>query len=346
MINNLLAYSGIVTKTKAMGKWLITLEDYEKISNLPTVADFVVFLKNQSGYKELFANCDEHSLHRNQVEHMLINSLYLDYSKLFRFANDNQRNLLNFLFFRYEVNILKSCLQQVFDSNSTYDLASFEPFFAKHSDLNLKQLSEAKNLDEFILNLKGTEYFALFQKISKVDAVSTLYDYETQLDIYYYTKVWKLCKNQLKGTEQKAMKDTIGKQIDLLNMMWIYRSKKYYNVESAKIYSSIIPICYKLTHKDLHRMVEASSIEEFLAILKASPYVPKGMDLHQTSIEFIYRQILNKAYNDNRHRNPTSMSTLFYYLHLKEQEINRLTIALECIRYSLNPSETLKYILE
>lgn len=346
MINNLLAYSGIVTKTKAMGKWLITPEDYEKISNLPTVADFIIFLKNQPGYKDLFANCDEHALHRNQIEHILTNALYMDYSKLFRFANDNQRNILSFLFFRYEINILKSCLQQVFDSNSTYDLAAFETFFAKHSDLNLKQLSEAKSLDEFILTLQGTEYYALFQKISQIETISTLYDYETQLDIYYYKKVWKLCKNHLKGNEQKALRDTLGKQIDLLNILWIYRSKKYYNVESSKIYSSIIPIRYKLTNQDLMRMVEATSVEEFLLVLKASPYIPKGIDLNQNSVESIYRQVLNKAYNDNRHRNPTSMSTLFYYLHLKEQEIDHLTTALECIRYSLNPSETLKYILE
>lgn len=346
MIRNLLAYSGIVTKTKAMGKWLIKPEEYEKISNLPTVADFIVFLKNQPAYKDLFANCDEHSLHRNQVEYILRNALYMDYSKLFRFANDKQRTSLTFIFFRYEINILKSCLQQVFDATSHYNLATFESFFAKHSDLNLKKLSESQSLHEFIEGLKGTEYYSLFQKIAQTEKVYTLYDYETQLDIYYYTKVWKLCKNVLKGKEQQAFRDTIGKQIDNLNMLWIYRSKKYYNAEASKIYSSIIPIRYKLTNQDLMKMVEASSIEEFIATCKASPYAPKGIEQNQYSIESIYEHILFKAYDDNRHRNPVSMSILYYYLHLKELEIDRLTTALECIRYSLTPSETLKYILE
>lgn len=346
MIHNLLAYSGIVTKTKAMGKGLITPEEYEKISNLPTVADFIVFLKNQPAYKDLFANCDEHALHRNQIEHILTNALYMDYSKLFRFANDKQRTSLSFIFFRYEINILKSCLQQVFDESSTYDLATFETFFSKHSDLSLKQLSESQTLEAFINGLKGTEYYNLFQKIAQTETMNTLYDYETQLDIYYYTKVWKLGRTMLKGKEKIAFRDTIGKQIDNLNMLWIYRSKKYYNVEASKIYSSIIPIRYKLSNQDLMKMVESNTIEEFIAICKASPYTPKGLDQNQYSIESIYQKILYKAYNDNRHRNPVSMSTLFYYLHLKELEIDRLTTALECIRYSLNPSETLKYILK
>ena len=45
MISNLLSYSGIVTKTRAMESHLLTISDYEKIANLTTVSDFVVFLR-------------------------------------------------------------------------------------------------------------------------------------------------------------------------------------------------------------------------------------------------------------------------------------------------------------
>nr|WP_330424443.1 V-type ATPase subunit [Dorea sp. AM58-8] len=49
-------------------------------------------------------------------------------------------------------------------------------------------------------------------------------------------------------------------------------------------------------------------------------------------------------YLSDRRRNPYSLATVNTYLFLKEEEINRLTTALECIRYGLTPRETLGYI--
>jgi V/A-type H+-transporting ATPase subunit C len=41
---------------------------------------------------------------------------------------------------------------------------------------------------------------------------------------------------------------------------------------------------------------------------------------------------------------PNSMAPVDYYLYLKEMEIDKLTTVLECIRYKLEPTDTLKYV--
>ena len=38
-----------------------------------------------------------------------------------------------------------------------------------------------------------------------------------------------------------------GSKIDLLNIQWIYRAKKDYNMKPADIYLMLIPIHYKLS---------------------------------------------------------------------------------------------------
>ena len=41
---------------------------------------------------------------------------------------------------------------------------------------------------------------------------------------------------------------------------------------------------------------------------------------------------------------PYSVSTIYCYLYHKEHEIDRLTTVLECIRYSITPEDTMRYI--
>lgn len=347
MFTNLLAYSGIVTKTKAMEARLINEADYENISNLNSVTDFINFLKNQPAYKALFANYDERLLHRNEIEQIITNALYLDYARIFQFANIKQRASMRLIFFRYEINILKSCLQNIFTTDKSYNLSVFEPFFNHHSDLDILSLGAAHTIDEFIGNLKGTRYFDLLHKIQQ-NSGATLYDFETQLDIYYYTIAWKERKRIKKTKEQKAFTDILGKEIDFLNILWIYRSKKYYDASPSSIYNSIIPIHYKLTADQLMNLVEAGSTDEMLSILAGTYYKYEDLtDYHGNfPVETLYRENVYRLYRSSMKKYPYSMCTVHYFLFIKELEIDRLTTALECIRYGLEPSEALNYILK
>lgn len=346
MFTDLLTYSGIITKTKAMQANLISSQEFEAISNLSSVTEFINFLKVHPAYKDLFLQYDERTLHRTDIEQIIRNSLYLDFAKLYRFSNGKQREALTLIFFRYEINILKAFLQNIYIAESTYDLSLFEPFFTKHSSLDIRSLAGSQSLEEFISHLKGSRYFDLFQKIQHTTD-STLYDFESQLDIYYYISVWKLRKHLSKKKELFAFTDIIGKEIDFMNLIWIYRSKKYYEVESSKIYSSIIPIHYKLKANELMHLVDAGSPEEFLSIVDTTCYHTSkadAMDKH-VSIETLFYEKLYQLNHLNMKKYPISMCSIHHFLFMKELEIDRLTTALECIRYGLSSPDALNYIL-
>lgn len=344
MAGNLITYSGIITKSKAMGAKLISMEDYEHISQLENTADFLSFLKEQPGYKDIYSNFDEDTLHRGQIEHFLINALYMDCAKIYRFANPKQRRGLSFVFFRYEVSILKSCLQSVFNHEMTYDVSVYQPFFETYSKLDIQKLVDSKNIEEFISNLKGTEFYPLFTKMYDTNH-HTLVEYEVQLDIYYFQKVWRLKNKKLKGQEKEAVTRNLGFQIDLLNIMWIYRSKKFYNMDISIIYASIIPIHYRISKVPLSKLVEANTLDEFMTVLQTTYYKELcSNESERFSMEQSYRRILNKIYRENKQKYPASMAPIYNFLHLKEQEIDQLTTALECIRYHLEPQEALQYI--
>ncbi len=343
-MGNLLAYSGIVTKIKAMEANLMRKEEYQTIAELESTADFFAFLKNHSGYAEIFTNYDEHGLHRGQAERVFINGLYLDFYKIYEFAGLEQRKSLDLVFFRYEVNVLKACLQMVYNHTEDYDLDLFTAFFNRHSGLDVKALSASQSMEEFINHLKDTEYYSLLYNLQNTPDVSP-FDYQMQLDIYYFKKTWQLKEKRLKGDDLKALTHGLGSEIDLLNIMWLYRSKKFFSIRPADSYAYVIPITYKLTGETLMRLMETATDQEFIAAVKTTYYENLSSSLADGTIEITCQKLIAKIYKDNMARYKASMSPVNYYLFNKQNEIRSLTTALECIRYKLPPQDTLKYIL-
>lgn len=343
MSGNLLTYSGIVTKVKAMDRHLLNEADYTHISTLETTAEFITYLKKQPAYEQVFEHADEHALHRSQIEEILANPMYIAYEKIYRFCGIKQRETLSLIFFRYEVNILKACLQRVFNKEQPYDLSLFEHFFSSHSKIKIAELAASRTLDEFITHLKDTDYYPLFKELQNSN-YENLYDYEVQLDIYYFTKAWKLQRQLLNGAALDSFSSVLGCQIDLLNIMWIYRSKKFYDIDSTKIYAHIIPINYKLSQEELMKLIESHTLDDFTKTISSTYYHKVFPEFDAATIEQNYYSMLNKVYQNNVRKYPLSMTPIQYFLYQKERELDRLTTALECIRYKLEPNEILHYI--
>ena len=344
-MGNLLTYSGIITKVKAMESNYINFADYEKISNLESVSDFFSYLKNHPGYHNLLAGLDENNIHRSQIEGIFINGLYKDFARIYQFADMTQRKALDLIFFRYEIDILKGCLQLTFSKEHDYDIPLFEDFFEKHLKINTKALSSISSVDEFINALKGSEYYDLFTRLSSSNHISS-FDYEIQLDIYYFKKAWKLKDKLLKGDNLKAFTASLGTEIDLQNIMWLYRSKRFFDMNSNDYYANLIPIYYKLKPDVLKKLVDSSSMDEFKNIVLNTPYKYMFLSNNNGAMESFSSQLLLRIQKLNSSKYPSSMAQVLYYLNKKSDELNRLTTALECIRYKLEPLEILKYTLQ
>ena len=135
-----------------------------------------------------------------------------------------------------------------------------------------------------------------------------------------------------------------GTNMDLLNIQWIYRAKKYYHMLPPDIYSLTIPNHYRLRIDEFKALVEAPTLEEFEHLLEGTYYARKYNIHDSKTIEQMYKECLMHLYLSDRRSNPYSIATITTYLFLKEEEIYKLTTALECIRYGLSSRETLGYL--
>lgn len=129
-MGNLLSYSGIVTKIHAMQAKLLTDDHFREIAQLRNVAEVVTYLKKLPAYAKAFETVDENTLHRGDVEKILIQSLYNDYSKLYRFSGLEHQRFLRLYLKRYEVDLINYCLRIVYNHyEEPFDLNHKKPFF-------------------------------------------------------------------------------------------------------------------------------------------------------------------------------------------------------------------------
>ena len=236
-MGNLRTYSGLTTKVRAMQAKLLTDGDFESIANLKTVPEVIEYLKEKPAYTKYINRMDASLYHRGNVEKVLTQSFYDDYTKIFRFVGMEQKKFLKTYWKRYEIDLINYCLRIVFNHYDVpFDIDYKKEIFDKYSQLSVSKLVLSKNIEELIDNLKGTEYYSPLQTLRESGA-ATLFDYDLTLELYYFSMMWKEEKRLLKGKERELFIRDYGIRIDLTNLQWIYRAKKYYNMLPPDIYA-------------------------------------------------------------------------------------------------------------
>lgn len=324
---------------------LISESEIQEMLQFTSVSHAAAWLKRTPEYAKAWADLDENSLHRGQIEKLLKASIFKDFSKIYQFANPEQRKFLDLYSRRYEIRVLKEIMTNLFDHKSTdaVDVSPYCDFFRRHSKLDLDRLTACTTMDEFINTLKGNEFYVPLSRIQNHDT-ALLFDYGMALDLYYFSMIWNVRKKLFSGKDLEQITTAYGEKFDMLNLEFIQRSKRYYHMDPAAIYSLLIPMNYKLKKEEITALVEASGHDEFVAVMNRTYYGRKYPQITPVNLEEFYNYILRTVLEKESRKDPYSVAVIYSYLYHKEHEVNRLTIALECVRYKVGQEEAMRYI--
>lgn len=336
-------YGSLNAKVKAMRGRLLRYDDYYNLSQQRTVEDVVSNLREHPAYEPFLYEIEGKNLRRGKIEQKILFSLADDFSRIYNFIYDfGLKSFFDGFFLRNEIMILKHLLLSIYDNRDvSYTIPELHTLISSNLKIDLSRLVESKTVRDFIENLKGTIFYGILS--TGYDENTNLFNLEMKLDVYYYIHLWKFQNKYLDKSNRTAMMRINGTEIDLRNILWIYRLKYYYKLNVSEIYSYLIPINYKLRNRQLIRMVEAKSVEELWGEIKSCPYA-NAFDEDKT-IESCYYSAMNSAYFRSQIQNPNSLALAIGYIHLKEIEIKNITSLLEGVRYSLKQEEILRYII-
>lgn len=343
-MKGLMAYSGLATKIRAMQGHLLTQDDFLTIVRLPDIPAVAAWLRQRPSYEPVLRDFSTTAIHRGELEPHLRESVYRDFAKIYHFADKHQRQFLELYMMRYETVFLKECLKYVLGLRNTRpDPARLERHISRFSRLSFRELSEASTLQEITDHLKRTPYYAPLSAVVSAESPS-LFDCEMALDLCHFGTVWKERKNVVSRAELPKLTEFCGTKFDMLNLLWIRRCKAYYRTTPSEIYALLIPVEYRLRQADLAALAEAQSAEEVDRLIAGTWYGRHFPGLSGETLEADYSRILKEILTHEAIRSPYSISAVYSYLYQKEHEVDRLIIALECVRYQVPAEEAILHL--
>lgn len=341
-------YSAIAAKLKAMHARFLTDSDYEELISKKSVNDICGYLKTTPGYGEMLCGVNERDIHRGQMELLIERSLVDEYVRLYNFIDHTNRKIMQFWFMRREVEFLKQEIRNIYthEQRDRDEVAQgkFDAFFETHTKINRDIMHNASSLDDCIEACKDTPYKYPLERAQNLNA--DFFSMGMNLDYFYYRAIWRSISRNLDGEQASLFKRLMGSQIDMLNLMWIYRGKKYFEFDNEIIFTYLLPIRYRLTEELVRQLVNAASIESFIDIVnRFTIYGELFEDCENDRFpEENYRAMYKRLSNSIFVNHGQSMVAVYAYLNLKEIEYNNITTITEGIRYGINSDSIRKHI--
>lgn len=341
-------YSAVAAKLRAMRSRFLTKEDYEELLEKKSVTEVCAYLKNTAGYNDTLGEVNEREMHRGVMELLLEQDMMDEYIRLYDFMDKDKRDYLKFWFERQEIKFLKREMRYIYthDTRSSDEVNQdrFDAFFETHTKINRNLMASATSIDDVIAACKDTPYADVLIRAQNLE--SDFFSVGTLLDSHYYTSLWRTVKKKLKGDGLKLMESLIGSKIDMLNLMWIYRGKKYYDFDNEIIFTYLLPIGYRLRTEDIGALVMTDSAGKFVDMVREKTKYGELFDGDMGEIfpEENYRRMYDRLSRNIFVNNTQSIAAIYAYLNLKEMEISNITTITEGIRYGHDKEQIRKHI--
>ena len=198
-----------------------------------------------------------------------------------------------------------------------------------------------ESFESFIDNLKDTPYYDYMKNYKSSRDEDSLFSIEMNLDKYYYRNLTESIKS-LSKADRDEFKKIFGVKIDLLNIIWIYRAKKYYDISPEEIFNFTIFGGNYNSEKLLHlSYIDEEEFEEEIKKSKYSILFADGRVIRtgRTSKKLMY-SIANKNF-----RRTDGIGKFMSFLILLDSEIENIERILEATRFGLSKEEKLKYMI-
>ena len=338
-------YNAIAAKLKAMRASALTEADFIALTEKKTVNEISSYLKATNAYGDVFSVIDEHNAHRGQMEQLMNKKLVLEFKKIYAFMDGQDADLIRFFFIRREIEFLKREIHYIYtreerSSRRWTDEEFKSNFFINGGKINRDLIRDAKSLEDYAQACKGTMYEEPLKRA--VDFKADFFMLGMIFDDYYYRNLWKAI-NSLPKSEAEGFKKIIGSSADMLNIMWIYRGKKYFNFANETIFTYLLPVRYRLSGDLIRSLVTSSDEEVYMSAVRDTPYrelfdgIDDGLAVEE-NFEYMMGKIAKSVFRS------TSLSDIAAYSKLKEWEIWRITTVIEGVRYGRAPELIRKHI--
>jgi V/A-type H+/Na+-transporting ATPase subunit C len=345
MLKEAFQYSYINAKIRTLKSRLLVASDYENLLGV-------------SGYSGL-AECLRVTSYGAALSQFppsfdgLIKAFYQDlfdcYRKVIRALSGNRKRLIQHLYQKHELENLKAILRIVGQEKPREKVeeillptgsSDYRRSFSEEA------LLQAKSLEEILGQLKKTCYYRpLKNALYRFEEEKETFPLEMALDLSYHNQLWKIASS-FGRRERKIVRSILGIQMDILNIIWIFRFKDVYQFSPEEILNYGLMQGYHISPELRKKLAYSADGKDVVTNLAGTPYKALLVDIKdsETSSVQLWRYLL-AVVKKNWHGFPFHIGTVLDYVFFKEIEVKSLISITEAKRLNFSREMMANYLI-
>jgi V/A-type H+/Na+-transporting ATPase subunit C len=339
-MRQLAKYSFANAKIRAMLSYLLPAETFNLLLETRDLGEARDILK-KTRYSAVFEQAKDEDENIVHLEKKMLNYDLAVYQKVENtLSGKGEREFVSLLRQRYELEEIKVFLriwhQKLAVSWEDYVVAPKICF-----DIDFKKLLSAISIEEFILLLDHTPYkAALLAGREKYKEKNSSFYLEAALDMDYYRRLLA-CIDKFTNADQKVARKILGIEVDIENINWLIRLRKYYSLGIGEMLEWFIPGGQWIQKEAVRKYYVTDGLAKVVESVSFGPYA-KIKDLAQENValveNFLYGVLLHQV-KSALSGFPFTIGTVMGYLILKRQETKNIVSLLNAKEYGWRKEE-------
>lgn len=332
MVNSL-KYPNLIAKLKGMNAKNLKSKDFEELLKQNNIVSINSILKAKSYHLK---NLDDNSS-REEIENELDNILIDDIEKIEKYLSNKDKEILFNCVLDYEIKVFMDILKKIkYGKIEQNKIDNINKWTSKIFN-KLQGIARVNNINEIKIYSKKTAFENIINSFLDTNNIeeSNLFLLEMQLDKFYF-------ENLFNNLNTESSKKLIGTKIDLENIIWIYRMKKYYNMPEEEIKKYIIEVDYNL--KCLNELIAIDDYKQIIEILKKTKY-KEIFETENENLEILIRKYMYNQYKKTFRQAKYDISTVISYLGMDKNQIENIINIVGGVEYKIDKQKIQEKII-
>jgi V/A-type H+-transporting ATPase subunit C len=339
MAGALAKYSFINAKLRARISKILPDEVFHQLAQSPSVDAALVLLRDTpfAHLEEIYGSTGDLRL----AELELLKGEIELYRSIHQHLHESSGRLVDVLLSQFEIDNLKNAIRIYFERKVRGRVDESAAHYILYERIlhaiPMDVIVNAQNLDEIAGVCQGTPYRAIIEKYGPVvESEGSLFRMEVAFDQLYYAHLVSAI-NGLDRADRDVAIRLIGVEIDLENISWIIRFKKFYDLPFEAVLAALIPGGFHLNRATIDELYQAQNITSVLQKFVVGTYPGLSALLASQASDSTTRLTLIRRILEEIRRHevrrilagyPFTIGILLAYFILKADEMKKIRMIL------------------
>ena len=334
---NIMKYGNSKAKLSGMYAKRLKKSDLQELLHQNNLKSAIMILKA----KNLELNELDESARRIQIETVLDKILIADIVKIKRLLDKKDKDIFIGFIEKYKIRCIKSVFRKLYSKTIVHYNPEGIKIWTESIFKDIDGIQNVETIDEFLGFLSNTQYKKVFENFSDNESLTknlNIFEIENEMDKIYLNKLIDISKNKNDRLEKMILK-----KIDLMNLLWLYRIKKYYNFSEDKIKETFIKQEKVNSKLEIKQFLSLENDTEILENFQKKAYIRKydnSLSFEQNINIYLYKEYY-KIFKSQMF----DISNICAYINLIEMENTDIVRIIEGIRYGLSKEEIQKKLV-